>query len=80
MKAMRTLTQDKLDQIVRRIVEVAKPDKIILFGSCKKRGRCFFPLLVLAFPRYATGPPAGSTEDYAPGHGSGGRAAEHLPR
>jgi len=36
MKAMRTLTQDKLDQIVRRIVEVAKPDKIILFGSAAR--------------------------------------------
>ena len=29
----KTLSQMKLNEIIRRIVEVAKPDKIILFGS-----------------------------------------------
>lgn len=33
MKKNRTLTSEALDEIIRRIVEVAKPDKIILFGS-----------------------------------------------
>ncbi len=33
MKKNRTLTLEALDKIIRRIVEVAKPDKIILFGS-----------------------------------------------
>ncbi len=33
MKKNRTLTLEALDEIIRRIVEVAKPDKIILFGS-----------------------------------------------
>jgi predicted nucleotidyltransferase len=28
-----TIAQDKLDLIIQRIVEVAKPEKIILFGS-----------------------------------------------
>ena len=30
------IAQDKLDLIIRRIVEVAKPDKIILFGSAAR--------------------------------------------
>lgn len=29
----KTVSQMKLNEIIRRIVEVAKPDKIILFGS-----------------------------------------------
>ncbi|MBA7567795.1 hypothetical protein ES708_09512 [subsurface metagenome] len=35
---LRTKTPDKkkLDEIIRRIVEVAKPDKIIMFGSAAK--------------------------------------------
>jgi predicted nucleotidyltransferase len=32
----RTIAQDKLDLIIRRIVEVAKPEKIILFGSAAR--------------------------------------------
>ena len=31
--ANKTVTQETIDEIIRRIVEVAKPDKIILFGS-----------------------------------------------
>jgi predicted nucleotidyltransferase len=31
-----TIAQDKLDLIIRRIVEVAKPEKIILFGSAAR--------------------------------------------
>ena len=31
-----TINQDKLDLIIRRIVEVAKPEKIILFGSAAR--------------------------------------------
>lgn len=33
MNEYRTVAPDILDEILRRIVEVAKPDKIILFGS-----------------------------------------------
>ncbi len=33
---MSQLRQDVLDQIVQRIVEVAQPEKIILFGSAAK--------------------------------------------
>lgn len=36
MQGKRTISQDKLDQIIRRIVEVAKPEKIILFGSAAR--------------------------------------------
>jgi predicted nucleotidyltransferase len=36
MQGTRTISQDKLDQIIRRIVEVAKPEKIILFGSAAR--------------------------------------------
>ncbi len=32
----KALDPEKLDEIIRRIVEVAKPDKIILFGSAVK--------------------------------------------
>ena len=32
----RTLDQDTLDDIIRRIVEVAQPDKIVLFGSAAR--------------------------------------------
>jgi predicted nucleotidyltransferase len=32
----KTIAQDKLDLIIRRIVEVAKPEKIILFGSAAR--------------------------------------------
>ncbi len=33
MNERRTIAPDIFDEIIRRIVEVAKPDKIILFGS-----------------------------------------------
>ena len=33
-----TIAQDKLDRIIYRIVEVAKPEKIILFGSAARGG------------------------------------------
>ena len=36
MDGKRTIAQDKLDLIIRRIVEVAKPEKIILFGSAAR--------------------------------------------
>ena len=36
MKGSRTLSTETLDEIIRRIVEVAKPDKIILFGSAAR--------------------------------------------
>lgn len=36
MKNTRTISQEKLDQIIRRIVEVARPEKIILFGSAAR--------------------------------------------
>jgi predicted nucleotidyltransferase len=36
MKDTRSLPQEKLDQIIRRIVEVAQPEKIILFGSAAR--------------------------------------------
>jgi predicted nucleotidyltransferase len=36
MKNTRTVSQEKLDQIIHRIVEVAKPEKIILFGSAAR--------------------------------------------
>ncbi len=36
MKKNRTLTSEALDEIIRRIVEVAKPEKIILFGSAAR--------------------------------------------
>jgi predicted nucleotidyltransferase len=36
MKERRTVPQEKLDQIIRRIVEVAHPEKIILFGSAAR--------------------------------------------
>jgi len=32
----KTLDPEKLNEIIRRIVDVAKPDKIILFGSAVK--------------------------------------------
>ena len=32
----KTVSQMKLNEIIRRIVEVAKPDKIILFGSAAR--------------------------------------------
>jgi predicted nucleotidyltransferase len=32
----RTIAQDKLDLVIRRVVEVAKPEKIILFGSAAR--------------------------------------------
>ncbi|MFB0515060.1 MAG: nucleotidyltransferase domain-containing protein [Candidatus Neomarinimicrobiota bacterium] len=32
----KALDSEKLDEIIRRIVEVAQPDKIILFGSAAK--------------------------------------------
>lgn len=32
----KTISQGKLKEIIRRIVEVAKPDKIILFGSAAR--------------------------------------------
>lgn len=32
----KTISQIKLNEIIRRIVEVAKPDKIILFGSAAR--------------------------------------------
>ena len=32
----KTLSQEILDEIIRRIVEVAKPEKIILFGSAAR--------------------------------------------
>jgi predicted nucleotidyltransferase len=31
-----TITQEKLNEIIQRIVEVAKPEKIILFGSAAR--------------------------------------------
>ncbi len=36
MEGKGTIPQDKLDLIIRRIVEVAKPEKIILFGSAAR--------------------------------------------
>ena len=36
MIQIKALDPEKLDEIIRRIVEVAKPDKIILFGSAVK--------------------------------------------
>jgi predicted nucleotidyltransferase len=36
MKKKRFLSQEKLDQIIQRIVAVAKPEKIILFGSAAR--------------------------------------------
>lgn len=36
MKKNRTLTSEALDEIIRRVVEVAKPEKIILFGSAAR--------------------------------------------
>jgi predicted nucleotidyltransferase len=36
MKEKRTVPQEKLDQIIQRIVEVARPEKIILFGSAAR--------------------------------------------
>ena len=40
MGTRRMLDQETLDEIIRRIVEVARPEKIILFGSaaCGKMG------------------------------------------
>jgi len=32
----RTIPQETLDQIIRRIVEVAQPEKIVLFGSAAR--------------------------------------------
>jgi predicted nucleotidyltransferase len=34
--ADKNLSQEKIDEIVRRIVEVARPDKIIMFGSAAR--------------------------------------------
>lgn len=36
LKGSMTVPQDILDEIVRRIVEVAQPDRIILFGSAAR--------------------------------------------
>ncbi|MDE0166845.1 MAG: nucleotidyltransferase domain-containing protein [Bryobacterales bacterium] len=36
MRARRILDQETLDEIIRRIVEVARPEKIILFGSAAR--------------------------------------------
>jgi len=36
MKEKRPLSQEKLDQIIQRIVAVARPEKIILFGSAAR--------------------------------------------
>ncbi len=36
MRMRRGVDQEALDEIIRRIVEVAKPDKIILFGSAAR--------------------------------------------
>lgn len=36
MKQSRQVRQEILDEIIRRIVEVAKPDKIIMFGSAAR--------------------------------------------
>ncbi len=36
MMKMRTLGQETLDDIIRRIVEIAKPERIILFGSAAR--------------------------------------------
>jgi predicted nucleotidyltransferase len=36
MKGTRSVAPETLDAIIRRIVEVAKPDKIILFGSAAR--------------------------------------------
>ncbi len=36
MEARGTISQEKLDLIIRRIVEVAKPERIILFGSAAR--------------------------------------------
>ena len=36
MKEKRTIPQGTLDQIIQRIVEVAKPEKIVLFGSAAR--------------------------------------------
>lgn len=36
MTEKRTIPQETLAQIIRRIVEVAKPEKIILFGSAAR--------------------------------------------
>ena len=33
MDRKRTVDQKTLDEIIRRIVEVARPEKIVLFGS-----------------------------------------------
>ena len=40
MEGKGSIAQDKLELIIRRIVEVAKPEKIILFGSAA-RGAMF---------------------------------------
>ncbi len=36
MNAKRTLPQGTLDEIVRRVVEVAQPEQIVLFGSAAR--------------------------------------------
>lgn len=36
MNETKTIAQEKLNEIIRRIVEVAKPEKIILFGSAAR--------------------------------------------
>ena len=36
MPAKKTFAQEQLDEIIRRIVEVAQPEKIILFGSAAR--------------------------------------------
>jgi predicted nucleotidyltransferase len=38
MKGKGSIAQEKLELIIRRIVEVAKPEKIILFGSAARGG------------------------------------------
>ncbi|HEV8717222.1 MAG TPA: nucleotidyltransferase domain-containing protein, partial [Candidatus Binatia bacterium] len=36
MREKRTVSQEKLELIIKRIVEVAQPEKIILFGSAAR--------------------------------------------
>src|SRR6266571_3723572 len=36
MQEKKTIAQEKLHEIIRRIVEVAQPEKIILFGSAAR--------------------------------------------
>lgn len=36
MNRSRTIAQETLDEIIRRVVQVAQPDRIILFGSAAR--------------------------------------------